>query len=332
MPAGTVQNPATATYDDVASPGGTATASYDPASSTGEDVTVGLPGTPSSPPSPSPPTTTPPPPPTPVPVADLSVRIDGPAIAARDDVVPLVVTATNGGPRRFARNHAVDHATPGVVVSGPIVLDGAPANASCTAVGTLIRCILGLVPTRGVVVARLNVQLGPPTAGAWIVQASVAGDATDPVPSNNAASHTIKPRVKPKPKPPAAGHGRAKLVLAKAALTPRVRPGDPARFRITVRNTGTAAARGVVVCDVPPRTTTLVSAPGASLNHGRACWRLARLGAGHSTRLDLVLRVDTAARPGVVRNVAIIQGTARVAAQFVVFGKPRPGQGGGVTG
>jgi uncharacterized repeat protein (TIGR01451 family) len=194
----------------------------------------------------------------------------------------------------------------------------------------VIHCVLGLVPNGGVVVVRFNVRLGPPTAGGWIVQASVAGNATDPVSSNNAASHTIRLRVKPKPEPPA-GPGRAKLVLVKVALTPRVRPGDRARFRITVRNTGTAAARNVVVCDVPPRTTTLVSAPGAKLDRGRACWRLALLGTGKKARLSLVLRVDTAARRGVMRNVAILS-VRRAVAAFVVFGKPRPGRGGGVTG
>ena len=174
--------------------------------------------------------------------------------------------------------------------------------------GALIRCTLGLVPTGGVIVVRLDVPLGPPTADGWIVQASVAGSATDPVPSNNAASHTIRPRVKPTPTPPV-GPGRAKLLLTKIALTPRVRPGDPARFRITVRNVGTAAARNAVVCDLPPRTTTLVSAPGATLRRGQACWRLAFLGAGKKVRLSLVLRVDTAARPGVLRNIAIAQGS-----------------------
>ena len=331
VPAGTVQNPAAATYADLASPGGTATASYDPASSTAEDVTVGLATPPSTPPSSPPPTPTPPPPPRPAPVADLSVRVDGPAVGARGDVVPLIVTVTNGGPDDSPGTTLSITLPPGVLVSGMIELDGAPVNASCTSAGALIRCVLGLVPARGVVVVRLSVRLGPPAAEGWIVQASVAGDATDPVPSNNAASHTIRPRVKPKPKPPAR-HGQAKLVLAKVALTPRVRPGGPARFRITVRNTGTAAARNVVVCDLPPRTTTLVSAPGATLDRGRACWRLARLGTGKKVRLSLVLRVDTAARRGVVRNVAILPGKSQAVASIVVFGEPRPGQGGGVTG
>ena len=117
VPAGTVQNPATATYDDLASPGGTATASYDPASSTAEDVTVTVPGTSPPPPpppppapSPSPSPSPPPPPPAKVPVADLAVSIGGPAVAEKGDTVPLVVTVTNRGPDDSPEHDSLDHA------------------------------------------------------------------------------------------------------------------------------------------------------------------------------------------------------------------------------
>jgi uncharacterized repeat protein (TIGR01451 family) len=262
-------------------------------------------------------------------VADLAVGIDGPAVAAKGDRVSLVVNVTNRGPDDSPNTTLSITLPPGVTVSGTIRLDGAPAGATCTIAGALIRCVLGLVPTGGVAVARFDAQLGPSRAGVWIVQASVAGTVSDPVSANNAASHTIRSRAKAQ----AAGRTLTRhLVLTKVALTPRVRPGDPARFRITVRNAGTAAARNILVCDLPPRTTTLVSAPGATLKRGQACWRLAFLGAGKSARLSIVLRVDTAARRGVLRNIATLKGTRQAVAAIVVYGKPRPGAGGGVTG
>ena len=338
VPAGTVQNPATGAYADLASPGGTATASYDPASSTAEDVTITVPGTsPPPPPAPAPPPPPaaspapppPPPPPTRVPVADLAVRVDGPAIAASGDSAPLVVTATNRGPDASPNTFLSITLPAGVTVSGTIRLDGAPTGATCAVTGLLIRCTLGLVPNGQVIVIRLDARLGPPTANVWIVQASVAGSASDPVSSNNAASHTIRTRAKSQT---AGRSSTIHHVLRKVALTRRVRPGDPARFRITVRNAGTVAGRNLLVCDLPPRTTTLVSAPGATLRRGQACWRIPFLGAGKRVRLNLMLRVDTAAHRGVLRNIATLKGARRAVAGIVVYGNPRPGDGGGVTG
>ena len=333
VPTGTVQNPATATYADLASPGGTATASYDPAASTSEDVTVSLSAPAAAPPPPPKPGTGTAPSPPAAPTADLGVRIDGAAVAAAGEVVPLVVTVANAGPDVSPGTTLSITLPPGATLSDSIELSGGPANAVCTTAGSSPRCALGLVPSGGEIAVRLDVRLGPPTAGGWTARASVAGDAPDPVPPNNAASHPIRPLGKARPtvKPPA-GRGRAKLVLAKVALTPRVRPGDPVRFRITVRNTGTRAARNLTVCDLPPRTATLVSAPGSTLAAGRACWRVPRLEAGEKRSFAVRLRLDAAAPPGVLRNVAILRGARRAVAPFVVHGKPRPGRGGGVTG
>ena len=132
--------------------------------------------------------------------------------------------------------------------------------------------------------------------------------------------------------------GTPRLSLAKRALvTGPVRPGGSFRYRLTVTNTGTQTAVGVVVCDVLSRQLVFVSVPGASFSRGRACWSLERLGKQHSRSFLVTVRLDANAAPGPVVNDAIVSaknvvGAVEAAALVRVKGVAATGRPGGVTG
>jgi uncharacterized repeat protein (TIGR01451 family) len=118
-----------------------------------------------------------------------------------------------------------------------------------------------------------------------------------------------------------------------------VKPGQEYRYRITVTNTGKAAAIDVTVCDVPSRQLVFVSAPEAVYRNGRACWTIDRLAPGTSRSYVVNVRLDTNAKQGRVRNDAIAWGkntqrrqVVRAVAMVRVKGRAASGRPGGVTG
>ncbi len=70
----------------------------------------------------------------------------------------------------------------------------------------------------------------------------------------------IAPLPPPAPAPVPAAVARADVVVTKRALPGGVSAGAVARFEITVRNAGTAAAEQVVVADAPGSNARIVSA------------------------------------------------------------------------
>ena len=87
------------------------------------------------------------------------------------------------------------------------------------------------------------------------------------------------PTPSPQPAPPPAAAPEADLVVTKRALQPRVNFGAIARFEITVRNTGEAAAEQVVVADDPGSNAQLVSARPSQGSCNERTPLICRLGA-----------------------------------------------------
>ncbi len=314
VPAGTLQNPASATSSDPAVAGGVVAWSFDPASSSAEDVAVTLP---------------PPAPPTAVPaVADVRVTVSGPAKATRGDSVELRATVGNAGPGAAAGTVLVLMLPPdSAIVPGSIRI----AGGTCAVSGRRVRCVLGTMPAGGQVSVRLRVRLGAPAAGRWLAQAMATSTTSDPVLTNNAASHAI--RAPATMRPPSRTTGTPRLQLGKVASAGAVRAGRSIRFRLTVENTGTGTARDVELCDLPSSRMSFLSAPGATFRNGRACWRLASVVSGASRVRTVTVRIDNAAPAGRLRNVALLPGRRQaVAATVTVLRSDRQGRGGGVTG
>lgn len=110
--------------------------------------------------------------------------------------------------------------------------------------------------------------------------------------------------------------GTPKLTIKKVATVAVVKAGSSVKWRITVRNTGTAAAVNVKVCDVLRDTaafpTTAVSyAIGStkksarlSVSGGQGCITIPRLGRGSAAVVTVMTSVPNTTRKARVRNTA----------------------------
>ena len=105
--------------------------------------------------------------------------------------------------------------------------------------------------------------------------------------------------------------GVVRLGLRKLASHRAVRPGQAVRFTLVVRNSGSRAARGLLLCDRLPARVTVVSRGGGRLASGRLCWRVGALGAGRSARRSLVVRVARNAPAGPLVNRATARAGGR---------------------
>lgn len=98
--------------------------------------------------------------------------------------------------------------------------------------------------------------------------------------------------------------GSARLKLTKEARRPAAATGRRVVFEIGVRARGKAAAVGLEVCDRLPGGLRFVSAPGARLRNGRACWSFDLLEPGGPERLRIVGRARGRAAGKELTNVA----------------------------
>ena len=122
------------------------------------------------------------------------------------------------------------------------------------------------------------------------------------------------PPVPPEPPVPPVPPGGGVLPDVSSSTTlsidktaPRVaRVGQRIRFTVTVTNTGTVAATGVRVTDVPPAAVVLASLrsnPGTRVVRGQARWRVGTLAPGESRTIRGSVRIK-AGTPGLKRNIA----------------------------
>lgn len=75
--------------------------------------------------------------------------------------------------------------------------------------------------------------------------------------------------------------------------------GKNADYQITVANVGNKAMTNVVVTDCAPSATSIVSAPGATINGNQAFWRLRELKPGEKVNFNITLTTCT---PGCFTN------------------------------
>ena len=125
----------------------------------------------------------------------------------------------------------------------------------------------------------------------------------------------------------------AKRRVRRAGEARRVRSGAAVRWAITVRNRGTATAKGVRVCDTLRRGLAVLSTtPRATPDRGRVCWRIATLRAGAHATLRITTRVSvTASGCHPLANRASIPGGPSASSTVTVCRKRRV-RSGGTTG
>jgi uncharacterized repeat protein (TIGR01451 family) len=154
-----------------------------------------------------------------------------------------------------------------------------------------------------------------------------------PVPAPAAAAPAPPTVVTAQSAPAAPRLTLAKRRVRRSGEPRRVRSGAAVRWAITVRNRGTATARGVRVCDTLRRGLAVLSTtPRATPTSGRVCWRIATLRAGAHATLRITTRVSTTASGcHALANRASIPGGPSASSTVTVC-RQRRVRSGGTTG
>ena len=128
--------------------------------------------------------------------------------------------------------------------------------------------------------------------------------------------------------------GKPKLQLTKVGRPGTVRAGGRVNYTLVVKNTGTANAHDVKVCDTLPAGVTVTSTGGGKLANGVVCWSMKLLPKGRHKQFGLIVKVDVtqrvASRTRRSRPRATPERTASTSTN-VTLPKPRSGVA-GVTG
>ncbi|HET6505589.1 MAG TPA: isopeptide-forming domain-containing fimbrial protein [Baekduia sp.] len=235
-----------------------------------------------------------------------------------------------------ALRYALDVTNAGdAAATGVVVTDTLPANleyvtsaipgGTCKATNSVVTCAVASLAageTRRATVTTRPIAPGPVRNTASVLSATAETRAVDNVAS--AGTTVTAPRA------------TLRLVKTTTRRSP-VRAGQHVTYQVRVTNVSTRAAADVVVCDTLPKALVVVSAPGAKFRHGRPCWTIAMLRAGHGTTFRLTARLTGGARPGRIRNVASVtarNASSRRAAATITAAAQRvaAARGGGVTG
>ena len=271
-----------------------------------------------------------PPPPDP---ADLATVVHGLATVAAGATASLTADVHDNGPGFATRSHVTLSLPAGFSPrAGTITIDGAPAGAACTVAGRVITCQLGTL-TRGssVRISWIAAVGASAHAGSYVVRSHVTSATPDPVLQNNPSAWTIRVVRPPRDVDP------PELQVSITTTPGAVHPGDELRTTVLLHNAGGTAVPRAVVCLPPPPGMAFAAAPGAVYRQGSACWVVADVAPGSSTRFVVVLRADTTARPGTVRVSARVAVTGNddvrwARATIRILGGRPAGRPDGVTG
>jgi uncharacterized repeat protein (TIGR01451 family) len=127
----------------------------------------------------------------------------------------------------------------------------------------------------------------------------------------------------------------AKLSLTKQTRTTRAHPGQTVSFVLRVKNTGTATATRVSVCDRLPSRMTFVSVPvGGKIVNGALCFSIRSLTPGATRSYTVTVLIAPVQMTGSLTNTATVtagnvagtgRATARVRVSGAVLGRGIPG-------
>ncbi len=235
--------------------------------------------------------------PVPAPTADLAITIapstSTPSIGSN---LTYTLTVKNNG-ASSASNVTVNDFLP----SNATLVGVTPSQGGAPTIrGTLITDNLGSIASGASATITVIISPTASSTGSLVNSANVAGNQIDPIPSNNSATSTL----------PIAGSGIAALGLTQAVNPTVGVPGKSETITLTVTNTGTGPATGVVLVDSIPSGVTLISAAASqgsqpTFGNNAITSNLGTIAAGASA--TLVLTVVPKANPvGLVNSAAVV--------------------------
>jgi uncharacterized repeat protein (TIGR01451 family) len=187
-------------------------------------------------------------------VADLSLSLAGPASAAAGDIVDLAAEVLNLGPS------SADNVLVRARSNGDFTIQsGAGSGFACVPAGGGVDCRLNLLEAGASVALNLRAQIGSTASASVQALLDVNAAQTDTNPADNAAVAQIT--VTQTPPPPDA----ADLSISQTVSDDPLAFAQRFSYSVRVNNLGPAAAREVLISDILPVGTSLVSATGAGL-------------------------------------------------------------------
>ena len=223
--------------------------------------------------------------------ADLSVAKTGPVTATAGTNVTYTVTVTNLGPSTATNVTLVDTFPTGATYSS-FTQTGGPAFA-CVPTATTLTCTRATLDPA--MPATFDITFAVPVTapvGTITNTAAVSSTTPDPVTTNNSATALTGIGIAP-----------ADVSITKTANAPELLAGSSAVFTLLVQNAGPGVAENVVVTDILPAGTTLISAPGCTGTTTVTC-NVGTLAAGASTTFTLTVNLPST--PGPVVNTATV--------------------------
>lgn len=225
--------------------------------------------------------------------ADLQLtKTDSPDPVAVGGTLTYTLTAENLGPNT-ATGVTVTDTLPSSVTFG----SATASQGSCTVDGRVVTCDIGTLASGAS--ATVTIEVTPQQEGNITNTASVAGDQSDPVPTNNTASEGTQ-----------VGAGAAEQVdlsLDKADAPDPVEVGETLTYTLTIDNAGPDTATGVTVTDTLPASVqfeSVTTADGSCTRNDRivSC-DLDPIASGGTASITIEV---TPQQEGQITNVAVV--------------------------
>lgn len=237
------------------------------------------------------------------PAADMSIEKTGPSSVVSGATITWILKARDNGPSTAHEVLVEDPLPGGVTLSGATSSQGA-----CQDIGGVVKCELGVLTDGATAEVRITGTVTT-TSGTLQNTAKVRALEPDPEPANNSSSVTTAvlpaPLIEAKDDNANTAAKRTSVSLRKLAASATVGTGENLTYHLIVRDTGSAPALKLRVCDILPSQTTVVSHGEGHLAAGRVCFTLTTLAVGRSRSFKIVLRVDANASGSIVNQAAV---------------------------
>lgn len=219
--------------------------------------------------------------------ADMGITKTGsPGTITQGGTVTYTMAVTNNGP-----NPATGVTVTDTLPAGTSFVSASASTGSCSGAAT-VTCALGDMAVGGT--ATVTIVARGDSAGTVTNTARVASGVPDTNAANDSATATTTIAAAPAPPPAVAAAtrpSRTRLQVTKIGPL-AARQGQVVSYRITVRNTGRVAARGVRVRDAVPAGMSLAGVPaGGTLSGGALGWRIPSLAPRSSRSFVVTVRV-----------------------------------------